>query len=300
MNASLQGYAAAILGELDATQLGVVADELAALDAQMATNHDLSAALTDTSIPGSTRRAVLTELLGAKVAPATARLAGFAALVSQAQDVPSALSYLATRSRIAATGEPYAEPVLSVLGSRSRVGGFASALFEELDLGAIETMEDELFRFARTVEASGALRGLLADRDAPVDRRQAVVVELVGSRVTAPTERLLVYVIAGGRARSTVATIDYLVDQASRARGWRVAKVRTAQPLDEAQATSLKASLTHVAGNPVELQVTEDPSLVGGVRIEVGDLLVDASAKARLDALREHLEADHRTFLTND
>jgi len=107
-------------------------------------------------------------------------------------------------------------------------------------------------------------------------------------------------VIAGGRARSTVATIDYLVDQASRARGWRVAKVRTAQPLDEAQATSLKASLTHVAGNPVELQVTEDPSLVGGVRIEVGDLLVDASAKARLDALREHLEADHRTFLTND
>ena len=300
MNPSLQGYAAAILGELDPAELDTVADELGQLDRQMASNHDLNAALTDTSVPGTTRRAVLSEVLGTKISAAAVRLAGYGALVSQAQDVPAAVSYLATRSRIAASDQRYVEPPQSALGARARVAGFATALFEELDMASIETMEDELFQFARAVESSSGLRGLLTDRDAPVEGRQAVVAQLVGGKVSRPTLRLLEYVIAGGRARSTVATIDFLVDQAARARGWRVAKVSTAKPLDAEQADAIKASLTQVAGNPVELQVTEDPSLVGGVRIEVGDLLVDASARARIEQLREHLDHDHRAFLIND
>ena len=44
-----------------------------------------------------------------------------------------------------------------------------------------------------------------------------------------------------------------------------------------------------LAGNPVELQVTIDPDLLGGVIVQVGDLLVDGSARHRLDELKEHL-----------
>ena len=70
----------------------------------------------------------------------------------------------------------------------------------------------------------------------------------------------------------------------------------TAKPLTDQQADALRASLKSVTGNPVELQVTENEALLGGVRIEVGDLLVDASAKGRLAQLRDVLDADHRAF----
>jgi F-type H+-transporting ATPase subunit delta len=243
---------------------------------------------------------VLAEVLEGKVSPAAGRLAANAALVSQAQDVPSSLSYLATRARQAASGEYVPENILSVLAARKRVGGFATALFEQLEVSDLEEVEDELFRFARIVESNVELRRILADRDMPVQRRQAIVHALVENKATPPAVALFDYAVTGGRARDIVGTLDWLVDQTARARGWRVAKIRTAKPLAEAQADSLRSSLTALAGNPVELQITEDASLLGGIRVEVGDLLVDATAKSRLSQLREHLDAEHRSYVKND
>jgi F-type H+-transporting ATPase subunit delta len=300
MNSSLQGYAAFVLGTLDQATASSVADELASVNDALAANHDLRAAMTDTSVPGSQRRAVLSELLSGKVSAPTERMAANAALVTQAQDVPAALSYLALRARQAAAGDVVVEPMLSVSGARARVGGFADALFETLEVSDLEEIEDELFRFARIVESNPSLRTALTDRDMPVQRRQAIVSSLIEGKASAPALDLLRYVVAGGRSRDFVGTLDWLVDKTARARGWRVAKIRTAQPLAETQADSLRSSLAEMAGNPVELQVTEDPSLLGGIRIEVGDLLVDATAKARLEQLREHLEADHQAFIPHD
>jgi len=320
MNPSIQGYAAAVLGALDESAISTVASELADLDVTLLSNGDLRAAMTDTSVSGSARREVLTAVLATKLSEPTVRIAGFAAFASHAQDVPAAIAALAHRARLQAADGVYLEPSLHATGARNRVGGFATALFEELSNKDLEEIEDELFRFARTVESSPALRTALSDRDAPLAHRQELIHLLLDGKVsspkpgviayvislfthkehTAPTISLLDYVLAGGRSRDVVGTIDWLVDQTARARGWRVAKVRTARPLDHAQADDLRASLTAIAGNPVELQVTEDPALLGGVRVEVGDLLVDATAKYRLDQLREHLDAAHRAFHKND
>jgi F-type H+-transporting ATPase subunit delta len=300
MNPAIQGYAAAVLGELDASATEQVARDLVLVEGTVLANADLRAALTDTSVTGPARRAVLAEVLENKVAAPAVRLASYAAQVSHAQDVPSAIAYLAQRARAAANGGEYHEPVLSVLSARERVGGYAAALYEQLDVSALEEIEDELFRFARSVEGNPQLRHVLTDRDMPVRLRQGVVDELLNNKASGPSEALVNYVIAGGRARDVVGTLDWLVDLTARARGWRVAKVKTAKELTDSQADSLRESLKALAGNPVELQVTLDASLLGGVRVEIGDLLVDATAKGRLEQLREHLDAEHKTFQTNE
>ena len=300
MNPSIQGYAAAVLGELDEATTQRVAAELAQVEETILANNDLRAAMTDTSVTGSARKAVMADVLENKVSAPSVRVASHAALVSLAQEVPQSLAFLAVRSRQAAHLEAQAELGLSVMGARERVGGFAAALYEELEVRDLEEIEDELFRFARSIEGNPSLRHALTDRDMPVERRQGVVHDLLANRASAPSVRLLEYVIAGGRARDVVGTIDWLVDLTARARGWRVAKVRTAKGLDSAQADALRDSLAALAGNPVELQITEDASLLGGVRVEVGDLLVDATARGRLDQLREHLDADHKAFQKND
>ena len=97
------------------------------------------------------------------------------------------------------------------------------------------------------------------------------------------------YAVTGGRARDIVGTLDYLVELTAQARGWRIARVRAAAPIDEAQRAELAESLGGVTGAPVELQVEVDESLLSGALIRIGDLQVDATARGRIDALREHL-----------
>jgi F-type H+-transporting ATPase subunit delta len=94
--------------------------------------------------------------------------------------------------------------------------------------------------------------------------------------------------VTGGRARDIVGTLDFLVELTAQARGWRIARVRAAAPIDGTQRTELSDSLGALVGQPVELQVEVDESLLGGALIQIGDLQVDATARGRIDALREH------------
>ena len=163
------------------------------------------------------------------------------------------------------------EPALSLLAARTRVAGFATALYEDMSTGQLESLEDDLFRFARVVEATPALRGAFTDRDLAVEARVGVVTQLLSGKVADTTLALVRYTVVGGRARDFVGTLDHLVDQTAQARGWRIARVRAAAPIDDAQRTELTDSLGALAGVPVELQVELDESLLSGALIRIGD-----------------------------
>ena len=77
--------------------------------------------------------------------------------------------------------------MLGRLGSRNRVSGYAAAVFEAVTVAELEEIEDQLFRFARTVESNRRLRSALGDRDLPVAVRQQVIAELLGDKVLPAT-----------------------------------------------------------------------------------------------------------------
>ena len=290
MNPSLQGYAAAVLEEAIAQgELPRLASELAAVDNLIGTNVVLRSALTDTAVDAAARRAVVLDLLEGKVSAGTRRAVGFAAASVVAPEVPGAVSWLAHRAHQGTEGMEFPEPLLGHLDSRNRVGGYATAVFEEVPTAVLEEAEDEPFRFGRIVETTPTLRTVLADRDEPLAVREGIVDQLVATKVSAATLRLLHAVLRAGRTRDVVGTIFYLVDKTAEARGWRVARVRAAREVDESGRQRLAESLTRLAGTPVELQVTLEPSLLAGVVVRVGDLQVDASARGRLEELREHM-----------
>lgn len=290
MNPSLQGYAAAVLGA-PGVDVGELAEELAAVDQLFTANAELRSALTDTAVDAPSRRAVLDELLEGKVSAPARRAAAFAAAAVAAPEVPAAVRWLALRARVVAEGRSAPEPVLGHQAARSRVGGFAACVFEELASAELEEAEDELFRFARTVDATPDLRRVLTDRDVPAEARQGLVDQLLAGKVLPATLRLVDYVVVGGRPRDTLGLLDWLVEETARARGWRVARVRAAAEIDADERRRLTEVLSRLTGVPVELQITVDPALLGGVVVNVGDLQVDASVRGRLEVLREHMAA---------
>ncbi|MFM7125955.1 MAG: FoF1 ATP synthase subunit delta, partial [Actinomycetota bacterium] len=84
--------------------------------------------------------------------------------------------------------------------SDNRIDGYARALFEIARAeGTLDEVEDELFRLARTLETSDALRNALTDEKIPVARREGIVEDLLGGKVTSTTVQLVSMVVAGGR-----------------------------------------------------------------------------------------------------
>ncbi|HLX88362.1 MAG TPA: ATP synthase F1 subunit delta [Acidimicrobiales bacterium] len=294
MHPSLRGYTTAVLGDSAGEPTGArVADEVNAVHHLVSRTNDLAVALTDFAVPLPARLAVLRELLGTRVDPIVLRLVLRAVQTERPEELPTVLHELYEFSRHLHEFGPdelrAEEPRMSRTAWREYAAGFAAAVFEGIEETAeIEEIEDELFRLTRIVESSPALRSALSDPSSPPAARQTLLGELIRGKVRPATMRL-VAVLLEGHVRDLVASMDWLVEQAAQARGWRVARVRAARPIDEDEQRGLTTAMEHLTNQPVELQVTVDAELLGGAVIQIGNLLVDASARHRLEQLHEHL-----------
>ncbi|CAB4715748.1 MAG: ATP synthase F1 subunit delta [Actinobacteria bacterium] len=171
-----------------------------------------------------------------------------------------------------------------------RIDGYARALFEIARAeGTLDTVEDELYRFARALEGSEALRNSLTDEQIPASRRQSIVEDLVGGSASPTTVQLVSMVVGSGRGRDLPAIVDSLVARASSAKNLELAEVRTAVPLTGEQESRLAAALAAATGKSVNLKVVVDPSVIGGVVATIGDTVIDGSVRSRIEQLKSRL-----------
>jgi len=167
-----------------------------------------------------------------------------------------------------------------------RIDAYANAMFEVAKgEGTLDEVEDELFRFGRSLDASDALRTTLTDEHLPPAKRQAIVEDLLGGRASSTTTALLSFVVGAGRGRDLPAIIAKLVDRAASEKSLAVAEVRSAVALTADQQTRLAAALANATGKQVALKVVVDPTVIGGLVATVGDTVIDGSVRTRLDQL---------------
>src|SRR4051812_28439225 len=170
----------------------------------------------------------------------------------------------------------------------ARSDAYAAALLEIAKAeGSLETVEDELFRIARTIEGNDELRATLTDQAIPIERRQGMVEDLFGGKASPITTQLVSFVVAIGRSRELPAIIDRLVAEAAEERKQAVAEVRSAIPLTDDQRPRLAAALGKATGKQVSVKVVVDPSVMGGLVARIGDTVIDGSVRHRLEQLKE-------------
>jgi F-type H+-transporting ATPase subunit delta len=172
----------------------------------------------------------------------------------------------------------------------ARVEAYANAMLEVARAeDRLEGVEDELFRFARAFESSDELRMALSDASLPMERRVAVVQDLLGAKALRTSVALAVFVVASGRAGELPEIVDRFVELAAAEHRRAVAEVRTAMPLTPEQTERLREALNRATDKDVELKVVIDPSVLGGVVARVGDVVIDGSIRRRLDQLKEQI-----------
>jgi F-type H+-transporting ATPase subunit delta len=171
-----------------------------------------------------------------------------------------------------------------------RIDGYAQGIFEIAKAeGSLETVENELFQFSQLFQGNEQLREKLTDQSLPVEKRQAIVEDLLGQRASHLTVNVISFVVGAGRARELPEIVNRLVQRAAAARQREVAEVRTALPLDDEQRRRLTEALHRATGKQIELKVIVDPSVIGGVVARVGDTVIDGTIRRRLEQLRESL-----------
>ena len=157
--------------------------------------------------------------------------------------------------------------------------------------GVLDDVEDELFRFARLLDREPELRSALTDYGLPDDRKVGLVRQLLGARAQPATVRLVEVVVTRPRGRSVEYSLEELSRLAAARRQRLVAHVQVARPLPLDQAERLAQALARIYGRQVQLQITVDPGVLGGVQVRVGDEVLDGTVARRLHDVRRRLSA---------
>ena len=155
--------------------------------------------------------------------------------------------------------------------------------------GRIDRVEDELFRFDRIVAGDPGLRDVLSSRNTDAAGKAGLVEQLLAGRVAPETARLATQAVRAPRGRRLDTTLSEYLELAARRREETTALVTVAAPLTEQQHERLRTALERMYSTAVTLQVVLDPSVVGGIRVQVGDEVMDGTVVRRLDDARRHM-----------
>jgi F-type H+-transporting ATPase subunit delta len=240
-----------------------VADDLFAVTGVLDANAGLRRGLTDPGRTADARSALVERLFGGKIsAAAVDLLKGVAASRwSGPRDLPDATEALAVSATVIAADQD----------------------------GQLGALEDELFRFERTIQGTHDLRDALADPRGSADDKAQLLQTLLEGKASAHTVRLARQAVLAPRGRRVDATLESYLTAAAARREQSVAHATVAAPLSAAHHDRLQASLSRLFGREIQLNVDIDPTLIGGLRVVVGDEVVDGSIQGRLEEARRRL-----------
>ena len=165
---------------------------------------------------------------------------------------------------------------------------YALALFDlASEQSAVAAVEADLKSLKAALADSRDLRVLIASPRFTAETKGAALAAIAAkAKLNATTQKFLGLLAANGRAAELPGTITAFQALAAKARGAVSAQVTTALPLTAAQAKGVAAALRQALGKDPEIETRVDPAILGGIKVQVGSRLFDASLKSKLDSLK--------------
>ena len=175
-------------------------------------------------------------------------------------------------AEIATIARPYAEALFKAAGAQA-----ASLAAEVAALAA--------------VASQAPLRQFADNPKTTADQVQGIVLSVLGAPLSPLAGNFLHTVLENGRLAALpeiAAQFQALVDARS---GISQARIESAYPIDAAQLPEVVAALEKRFARKLEASVVVRPDLIGGIRVVVGDEVLDTSVKARLEQMKVALTA---------
>ncbi|SBS74539.1 F0F1 ATP synthase subunit delta [uncultured Microbacterium sp.] len=150
-------------------------------------------------------------------------------------------------------------------------------------------VDGELFEVIRAIAGNAELELALGSRLGDADAKGTLVESILKGRASGATILIASSLVQQPRERRVRSLLTRALGLVADQRGRTVATVYSAASLSDAQRTRLERTLGQRYGAEVSLNVVVDPTVVGGLRIEIGDDVIDATVSSRLNDLRQKL-----------
>lgn len=237
-----------------ATAAATAADSLFSVAGTLRTEPALRRFATDGSIPSEAKQGLVREVFAGKL------------------DQPTLDVLLGAVSRRWTHAGDLADGV-------ERLGEIAAVLSAGSEGGKLS---DELFSLGQVVAASPELRDALGDPGRTTADKTALLEQLLGGKSLPATVTLAKQSLSGTYGTVGTALASYRI-LAADVNGEAVATVHVARPLSDEQIKRLTSALAKQYGRPVHANVVVDRDIVGGIRVAIGDDVIDGTIASRLD-----------------
>jgi len=243
-------------------QARTIAEELFALVDALDSSGSLRRTLADPSLAGEPKGALVARLLDG----------------ADPRTVEAAQSLV--RSRWSADGD--------LADAVERLAFLALLASAEAD-GSLVQVEEELFSLTRALAGQREVRRYLLDDAYPAQARGELVDRVLDGQGSPVTRAVARRAAVAPRGRRYVTTLQHVGDLVAELRSREVATVLSATPLTATQSERLADLLGRALGRAVQVNVVIDPDVVGGLRVQAGPDVIDATVLSRLADARRQL-----------
>lgn len=239
-----------------------LAGELFALVDVLDHNGTLRRAVTDSSRDAAARQGIVNSVFDGKIS--SQAMAVLTNAVAQRWSEDSDLADALERAA-----------VLAVIASAQSRGG----------VDALDEVLNELLTFVRTVDSNAQAQEALSDHQASKEAKKKLAVALGGPATTAEGVLLLERVGSNPRGLHAARAADEFAEIIVKRQNRYIARVTSAINLSQAQLERLGRALNAVYGRELKLDVSVDPAVLGGLRVQVGDEVIDGTVETRMSDL---------------
>ena len=184
-------------------------------------------------------------------------------------------------------------------GYRWSKGGDLVAAFTQLGVFTVagivakakklEELESELFAFTQALASDRELQSAFSSRQASLDAKLELIDALAKKKASEAAALLLRNAVINSRNLRLAVVLEDFIKQVSAYGARLVANVTVAAELSKSQLERLEATLTKTYGQEINLNVEIDPSILGGVKVQVSGEIIDGSVVARLNQAKMQL-----------
>jgi F-type H+-transporting ATPase subunit delta len=199
--------------------------------------------------------------------------------------------------KLFASYTPAAQGVLeSVATGRWSTEDDLLAGIEELGIRALAasagedvSIETELFEFSRAISSNSQLELAVGSKLGSTDSKVALIGSLLAGKASAQTLAIVRHLVSQPRDRRIGELLRTATTIVAAQAGRSVATVTSAAPLAADQLDRLEKGLAGQYGTGLRINHLVDPSLIGGVRVQIGDEVIDGTIATKLNDLRLQL-----------
>jgi F-type H+-transporting ATPase subunit delta len=186
--------------------------------------------------------------------------------------------------------------LVSVVGSRWSSARDLLAGVEELGIRVVassapgdSSIENELFAFDAAVRSDAQLELAIGTKLSDPEAKSGLVRRLLEGKASEQTLAIATHLVRQPRGRRIGELLRSAAEIVADQSHQLVATVTVAKPLDESHAARLEQGLAAQFGRSLRINQVIDPAVIGGLRVQIGDEVIDGTVATKLSLLRLQL-----------